>query len=156
MTTVKNSTDVSYDKINLIKYMKMALDCSSYSKCLRRQVGAVILCKSGRTFKSSNYPVVNPDTCMEQGCIRNSKNIESGTMLEECRCLHSEIDLIVQCALNGESPKDSIIFCSHSPCSTCARVLIRAQISILVYHEMYPDKIAIEILQEAGIMTYKL
>jgi len=149
----ENRIDISSDKIDYHEYMQMAFDYSTYSRCMRRQVGAVILCTSGRVFRSSNTPVIDPNSCINNGCIRNKESIKSGLMQEVCRCVHCEADLIYQCALNGESTKNSIIFSTLSPCSICAKALIRAQISVLVFHETYPDDEALKLLEDSTIIV---
>lgn len=77
--------------------------------------------------------------------------IESGTRTELCRALHSEMNAIIQAAQHGVSTKGATLYCTHQPCSVCARMLVNAGIARVVYIGDYPDPFAMEILDEAGI-----
>jgi len=68
--------------------------------------------------------------------------IANGVVVHNC---------IVQAAVFGVSTKGATLYTTHFPCSICAKLLINAEISEIVYEEEYEDKLAKELLQEAGI-----
>ncbi|HOT05374.1 MAG TPA: deaminase, partial [Atribacter sp.] len=75
----------------------------------------------------------------------------SGSQQELCRGLHAEQNVIIQAALHGVSTKESILYCTHKPCSLCAKMIINAGISRIVYQNPYPDPLGDELVSEAGL-----
>jgi len=49
------------------------------------------------------------------------------------------------------SIQDGVIYSTHFPCSVCAKMLINAELTELVYKEGYPDKLAAELITESNI-----
>jgi deoxycytidylate deaminase len=43
------------------------------------------------------------------------------------------------------------LYCTHQPCSVCAKMIINAGIRRIIYEEGYPDPFSLEIFQEAGV-----
>jgi len=68
-----------------------------------------------------------------------------------CRGLHAEQNAIIQAAVFGTSIKGGTIYTTHFPCSVCAKMLVNAELKEIVYGEMYPDELSIEILKESNI-----
>ena len=52
--------------------------------------------------------------------------------------------------------KDSMVYCTTQPCSICAKMLINAGVKEIVIEEGYPDKMAMDFLNEAGIKVRSL
>ena len=44
-----------------------------------------------------------------------------------------------------------LMLCTHQPCSVCAKMIINAGITRVVYQEGYPDEFSLEIFREAGV-----
>jgi dCMP deaminase len=95
-------------------------------------------------------PAGLPD-CLELGCLRNAKGIPSGKQAEICRAVHAEQNVIIQAALHGVSIKGSTIYCTHSPCVLCAKMLVNAQIKRFVSFGRYSDDEFLLLFKEAGI-----
>lgn len=132
-------------------FMEIAEVVAKRSTCLRRQIGAVIV--KDRRILSTGYngsPSGLPH-CLELGCLRDEQGIESGTRHEICRALHSEQNAIVQAALYGVATTGSTLYCTHQPCSLCAKMLINAGIGRVVFEGDYPDKFSLEMLEQAKI-----
>jgi len=89
--------------------------------------------------------------CAEVGCLRERLNIPSGERQEICRGLHAEQNAIIQAALHGVSVADGTIYCTHQPCITCAKMIINSGIRRVVCASQYPDRLAREMLDEAGV-----
>ena len=43
------------------------------------------------------------------------------------------------------------LYCTHQPCSVCAKMIINAGIQRVVYQEGYPDDFSLAIFKEAGV-----
>ena len=91
-------------------------------------------------------------TCVERGeCLRKKQGIASGTMQELCYAIHAEQNAIIQAAKLGISIQDATLYCTHQPCVICAKMIVNAGISRVVYREGYPDEFAREMLEEGGV-----
>jgi dCMP deaminase len=124
---------------------------SKRSTCLRRSVGAVLV-KDKRILATGYNGVPSKIRhCSEVGCIREKLNVPSGQRHELCRGLHGEQNAFLQAALHGTSVKDATIYSTTQPCVICAKMLINAGIKEIVIRGDYPDKMAKELLKEAGI-----
>lgn len=125
------------------------------STCLRRQVGALIV-KDKRILASGyNGAPVGCKHCAETGCLREELGIPSGQRHEICRATHAEQNAIAQAAYSGTCIKDSVMYVTAQPCVLCAKLAINAGISKIIFKGDYPDKLAMELLQEAGIRVLK-
>lgn len=121
------------------------------STCLRRNVGAVIV-KDKRLLTSGyNGAPQGLAHCLEVGCLRERMGVASGERHELCRGLHAEQNAIVQAALHGVSIAGSTLYCTHQPCSACAKMIINAGILRIVFANPYPDNLAQDLLAEAGV-----
>jgi deoxycytidylate deaminase len=58
---------------------------------------------------------------------------------------------IIQAALHGVSTDRATIYVTHQPCLVCAKMIINAGIRRVVYSGDYPDDVAQQFLEEAGV-----
>lgn len=137
-------------------FMEIAYVVAKRSTCVRRHIGAVIV--KDRRILTTGYNGAPSGLahCLDSACLRDKMGIASGTRHEMCRALHSEMNAIIQAAQCGVSTRGSTLYCTHQPCSVCARMIINAGITRLVYVGDYPDDFAIAMLKEAGIEMYRL
>ena len=77
--------------------------------------------------------------------------VPSGQRLDICRAVHAEQNAIIQAALHGVSTEGAMIYVTHQPCFTCAKMIINAGIVRVVYGEGYPDELARQVLEEAQV-----
>lgn len=131
--------------------MQMAVLASTRSTCLRRQVGAVLVKDNQILSTGYNGSPKGVRHCSETGCLRAKNNVPSGKMHELCRGLHAEQNAIIQAGLNGSSARGANIYCTHQPCSICAKMIINAEIRVVYISEPYPDELAEQLLAEAGV-----
>ncbi|NLM76123.1 MAG: cytidine deaminase [Clostridiaceae bacterium] len=125
------------------------------STCLRRQVGALIV-KDKRILASGyNGAPVGCKHCDEVGCLRDKLGIPSGQRHEICRATHAEQNAIAQAAYSGVCIKDSTMYVTTQPCVLCAKLAINAGVSKIVFKGEYPDELAMELFQEAGVRVLK-
>jgi dCMP deaminase len=137
-------------------FLEIAGIVSKRSTCLRRKVGALIV-KDRRILATGYNGTPSGIThCEEAGCLRTKLNIPSGEKHELCRGLHGEHNAFLQAALYGISVKDSTLYITNQPCIICAKMIINAGIKEVVIAGDYPDKMAREFLDEAGIKIRKI
>jgi dCMP deaminase len=132
-------------------FMEISHVVARRSTCTRRQIGAVIVKEKRILATGYNGAPSGLPHCMELGCLRDAQGIESGTRQEVCRALHAEQNAIIQAALYGASTRDSTLYCTHQPCSLCAKAAINAGVKRVVFEGDYPDNFALEMLQMAEI-----
>ena len=137
-------------------FMNICDDVASRATCLRHKIGAVIVKDKQIISTGYNGAPKRLPHCLTEGCIRNKLKIESGTRHEVCAAVHTEQNAIIQCACNGVSSKDGIIYVNASPCRICAKMIINAGIKEVRYTGDYPDKEAFKLLKQAGVKVTKL
>ena len=125
------------------------------STCLRRQVGALVVRDKRILATGYNGAPTGCKHCAEIGCLRDKLNIPSGQRQELCRASHAEQNAIAQAAYSGTSIKGGTLYITHQPCSICAKMIINAGIVKVVFKGDYPDELAMDLLQEAGIRVVK-
>ncbi len=130
---------------------------ASRSTCLRRKVGAIIVKEKRILATGYNGAPRGVRSSLEIGtCLREELGIPSGERHEICRGLHAEQNAILQAAYYGVSIKDSVIYSTNQPCVLCAKMIINSGIRKIYYFEEYPDTLAVELLNEAGVEIIKL
>jgi dCMP deaminase len=132
-------------------FISIAIMAATRSTCLRRQVGAVIT--RGRQIVSTGYNGSPSGTahCIETRCLREVLGVPSGERQEICRGSHAEANAIAQAARMGIATDGATIYCTHEPCSLCTKVILNAGIARVVYMREYPDKLAADLREEAGV-----
>ena len=146
-------TRISWDEY----FMQMAELTSQRSTCLRRHVGAVIVQNKHVIATGYNGAPRGLKHCAEiGGCLREELNVPSGERHELCRALHAEQNAIIQAAVLGQSVDGGSIYITHQPCAICSKMIINAGISRIVVREGYPDDLARDILDEAGLKVVTL
>jgi dCMP deaminase len=88
--------------------------------------------------------------------LRDEKGIVSGEKHEVCRAIHAEQNAVIQAGLHGISIQRATIYCTHTPCILCAKILVNAKINRMVACGTYPDQDALTLLKEAGVEFKRL
>lgn len=118
------------------------------SSCPRAQVGVTAI-RDGRIVASGyvGAPAGMPQ-CDEVGC----------TMLDNScvRSIHAEANLVAWAARTGVELENTEIFCTHSPCLACAKLLIQAGITAFYYMTPYKAPQGAMLLEESGIEVIHL
>jgi dCMP deaminase len=135
-------------------FMEIAKVVASRSTCLRRRAGAVLV--KDKRILSTGYNGVPKGLphCEDTGCPR--ADYPSGTHHELCRAVHSEQNAIIQAANHGVCIEGATLYCTHQPCALCAKMLVNAGITRVVYHEDYPDDGSLEFFRLADIEIRKI
>ena len=138
-------------------FMEMAELTAKRSTCMRRSVGAVIV-KDNRAVATGYNGAPKGIAHWENrgGCIRQQMNVPSGQRHELCRALHAEQNAIIQAATLGQSIEGGTIYITHQPCAICSKMIINSGINRIVVNEGYPDDLALEFLDEAGLKVIML
>ncbi|MHC1567786.1 MAG: deoxycytidylate deaminase [Candidatus Syntropharchaeia archaeon] len=142
------------ERITIDEYfMEIAKVVSKRSTCVRHHFGAVIakdkqIISTGYNGAPRGFP-----HCIDVGCIRDKKNIESGTRHEECLGVHAEQNALLQA---GRDAKGATLYVNACPCKICAKMIINAGIERVVISGDYSDKEGLEFLKRAGIVVEEL
>jgi len=132
-------------------FLKIALVVAERATCRRHRMGAVAVKDKHILTTGYNGAPAGQKDCLELGCLRDELGIPSGTRQEICRAIHAEQNVIIQAALHGVSLEGSTIYCTHTPCVLCAKMLVNAKIKRFVSFSKYNDDEFIDLFQEAGI-----
>ena len=137
------------------RFMELAKVIASWASCYKpnRKIGAVIVKNKRIVTTGYNGAPAGIKTCVERGeCLRQKLGIPSGTRAELCYAVHAEQNAVVQAAYFGVSVKGATIYTTTYPCSMCAKILINAGISEIVYDEGYVDDLSKQILSETDVV----
>jgi len=132
-------------------FMKLAWLVAERSTCLRHHVGAVIVRDKRILTTGYNGAAAGTKDCLELGCLRDELKIPSGQRHEICRAIHAEQNAIIQGGFHGITIKGSTLYCTHSPCVLCAKMIVNAGIKRVVSCIDYPDNSFKELFGQAEI-----
>ena len=132
-------------------FLKIASVVAERATCRRHNIGAVAVRDKHILATGYNGAPAGLKDCLELGCLRDELNIASGERHEICRGIHAEQNVIIQASLHGVSLEGSTIYCTHTPCVLCAKMLVNARIKRYVSFGKYNDDRFIDLFREAGI-----
>ena len=141
------------------RFLEMTRLISTWASCYQenRKMGSVIV-KNKRVLTTGyNGAPAGIMTCVERGeCLRRKLGIPSGQRHEVCYAIHAEQNAIIQAARLGISVEGATLYCTHQPCSVCAKIIVNAGIARVVYIEPYPDEFSISMLSEGNVLLEQL
>lgn len=122
------------------RYLRMALIWAENSYCKRRKVGAIIV--KDKMIISDGY----------NGTPSGFENIcEDDDNVTKPYVLHAEANAITKVARSHNSSEFSTMYVTAAPCIECAKLIIQAGISRVVYSEEYRTSEGIDLLKKANI-----
>jgi dCMP deaminase len=124
-------------------FMGITFEVARRSTCNRAQVGAIVVRDKRILTTGYNGSPAGLPHCTEVGCLMVNGHC--------VRTLHAEQNAIIQAALHGVSTAGATVYVTHQPCLICAKVIINAGITRVVYGGDYPDDLARQFLDEAGV-----
>ena len=137
-------------------FMNLALDLAKRSHCVKAQVGAVLTKDTRIISIGYNGPPAGTHNCDEEfpmeGCPRDSKGSCS-------LALHAEENAILYAAKNGSQLEGTTLYCTLSPCISCARLIFQSGIKKVYFHSSYarykglPVDEGVEFLRKFGVET---
>ena len=136
-------------------FMEITRLVARRSTCLRRHVGAILVKDKNILATGYNGAPSGIAHCLDVGCLREKLSVLPGERHELCRGLHAEQNAIIQAAKHGTNINGATLYCTTMPCIICSKMLINAGIQRIVYEQGYPDTLAEEMIDEAGIETVK-
>jgi len=132
-------------------FLKIASVVAERSTCRRHHMGAIAVRDKHILSTGYNGAAAGLKDCLELGCLRDELGIKSGTRQEICRAIHAEQNAIIQAALHGVSLEGATMYCTHTPCVLCAKMMVNARIARSVSFGKYIDDEFIKLFEEAGI-----
>lgn len=123
-----------------VRYLKMARIWAENSYCKRRQVGALIV--KDKMIISDGY----------NGTPSGFENVcEDENNVTKPYVLHAEANAITKIARSSNNSDGATLYVTAAPCIECAKLIIQAGISRVIYSEEYRIEDGINLLQRAGI-----
>ena len=144
-------TDIPKRPENDEYFLKIASVVAERSTCRRHHMGAIAVRDKHILTTGYNGAAAGLKDCLELGCLRDELGIKSGTRVEICRAIHAEQNAIIQAALHGVSLEGATMYCTHTPCVLCAKMMVNARIARSVSFGKYIDNEFIQLFEEAGI-----
>jgi len=89
---------------------------------------------------------------------------EAGHLIRDQHCvrtIHSEMNALMQCALDGTPPQRATFYTTASPCFDCAKVILRAGIVKVYYGQPYDSRYGLsgdvkDMLESSGVGVEQL
>jgi len=138
-----------------VYFLRIAREVSKNSKCLSRQIGAVVVKDKNVVSTGYNEPAKGVKHCNERTpkfyfeldnkspyimddwhiqCPRKSLGYKSGQGLHLCQAGHAERNALIQAAKHGISTNGASLYCyCPLPCMSCMIEIINAGIKELIF-----------------------
>ena len=133
--------------------MYLAIMASFLSTCLKYKVGAVFSIDKSKQLLNIGYngAVKKDDHCTDLGTCEKDQGAPN------CKGAHAEINVISNCSNNGVKVSGATLYCTLSPCHSCAKAIVNAGIVKVVYLDLYskePESSnALKFLEKMGIIV---
>ncbi len=137
-------------------FIKIATEIASASKCVSKQVGAVIV-KDGRILSTgyNGTPTGYTNCCDYWNGEYTPEHHEWSKTYE----IHAEMNAIIWAARKGISIEDATIYVTLEPCSECSKNLIASGIKRIVYKTPYEhthSEVISKFLKDNGVSIEQL
>ena len=132
-------------------FLNIAKELSFASKCVSKQVGAVIV-KDGRILSTGyNGTPAGYQNCSDFWDGKHTKDHHDWSKTYE---IHAEMNAIIWAARKGISIEGATIYVTLEPCSECSKNLIASGIKRIVYEKSYEhtnSQIISKFLEDNGV-----
>ena len=137
-------------------FLNIARELASASKCVSKQVGAVIV-RDGRIL-STGYNGTPPSytNCCDHW---NNEYTQEHHEWSQTYEIHAEMNAIIWAAREGISIKGATIYVTLEPCSQCSKNVIASGIKRIVYEKSYEhtnSKIITKFIKDNGVIIEQL
>lgn len=88
------------------------------------------------------------------GGARGLYNVPVSLEPGKSQFIHAEANALIKCPYHF--PKKKHMYVTHSPCLDCARLIVNADVSRVVYKELYRDEAGLKLLRDAGVEVHTL
>ncbi|WP_418184659.1 deoxycytidylate deaminase [Aliarcobacter vitoriensis] len=137
--------------LNDRSFINIAKEIALASKCVSKQVGAVIV-KDGRILSTGyNGTPTGYINCSEHWKGEYTKDHHEWSKTYE---IHAEMNAIIWAARKGIAIEGGTIYVTLEPCSECSKNLIASGIKRIVYEKSYEhtnSKIISKFLKDNGV-----
>lgn len=127
------------------KYLEMAKIWSDLSHAKRTKVGAILV--------KDNTIIADGYNGTPQGFENECEDEQNTT---KWYVLHAEANAILKVARSTQSSENSTLYVTLSPCKECAKLIVQAGITKVVYISEYRDRTGIDFLEKVGINCEKM
>jgi len=127
-------------------YMDIAERFAQVSECQRLKVGAIIV-KNGSILAHGWNGTPS-------GFRTNVCELEDGTTSPFV--LHAEQNVLVKMAKSTESIEGAELFCTHSPCPECSKLIAQSGVKKVYYKHAYRIAEGLDVLDQLGVSTQQV
>ena len=142
--------------LNDSNFINIAKEISKASKCVSKQVGAVIV-KDGRILSTGyNGTPAGYKNCCDHWQNEYTKEHHEWSKKYE---IHAEMNAIIWAARKGISIENATIYVTLEPCNECSKNIIASGITRIVYEKSYEHTNSPEVssfLKDSGVEIYQL
>lgn len=131
------------------EYLNLCKSIATNSKCLSRQVGAILVLNNIVIGTGFNRSPVETKAC--KTCIRHKHNCKSGESLDLCKALHAEQIAILTALKKNVDLSGATLYVSTSPCYQCAKLIVECKIKKVVASSKYDSKLTDKLFKEAKV-----
>lgn len=124
-------------------YAKMTVDIAMLSKCVKYQVGTIIVNNNRIVSTGVNGTSPGHDNCNEHFTVNRMDEQEYRklhTKFSELYEVHSEMNAILKC--NADDLLGATLYCSMIPCFNCLKHIVHVGVKRIYYvdtHHKYED-----------------
>ncbi|NVJ53069.1 MAG: dCMP deaminase family protein [Campylobacteraceae bacterium] len=137
-------------------FINIAHEIASASKCVSKQVGAVIV-KGGRILSTGyNGTPAGYTNCSAHWKGEYTKDHHDWSKTYE---IHAEMNALIWAARKGISIEDATIYVTLEPCSECSKNLIAAGIKRIIYDKAYEhtnSDVVSKFIKENGVVIEQI
>lgn len=132
--------------------MEMARTASKRSTCHRLNVGAIITADDRQVSTGYNGAAPGEPHCAGNDCPLSS----TGGCTRARHAEWNAIDTLPLKFQDGEKfEEELIIYCTHSPCPSCAENIVRAGIKKVIYEVPYRDSSPVDYLLSKSVTVLR-
>ena len=129
-------------------YLDLVERIALESYCERLKVGSLIVKDDNMiSFGYNGTPKGSLNCCEEE--------TEDGQLVTLSTVLHSESNSITKASRSTISTDNSTMYCTHSCCINCGKLIVQSGITSFIYNQDYRDQEGIEFLLKHGIKVIK-
>ena len=125
-------------------WISVAHEIAKRSYDQQLQVGAIIVSEDNTRVLSVGY----------NGNYKGGPNERESIDPGRGGLIHAEINALVKCDFNFSKKK--CMYVTHSPCKDCAKLIINAEISRVIYDIPYRDMSGIYLLKSTGVDLFNM
>ena len=134
-------------------FIDITLKIAQRSSCVKAQQAALLI-KDNRIISFGyNGPPAGTINCIDEGGEESCGKDSNGSCFLG---VHAEQNAIGYAARIGIQTEGCIIYCTQSPCISCAKLIVASGINIFFYLEDYRLRDGLDFLMAANVQTLKI